>query len=149
MPASYAIAVAYVLVDTYDKAAAAHRDAAGLRSSERALNASADAAKAVDIGNIVRLLTSERAVDTLLWQLMASVVIPGFAIHELVYAAHAALTTFARLDEPGALPVAVEAVVASLASTSGQGTAEVRVTLLRASSVSCQIVCVGRSHGRA
>lgn len=126
VPASYSIAVAYVLVDTYDKAAAAHRDAASLRTSDRAANASADGVKAVNLDNIIRLLTAERAVDTLLWQLLASVAIPGFVIHQVVYLVHMALVGFARLDEPNALPDAVASGVTALAGLNGQSLSEVR-----------------------
>ncbi|OQR91078.1 hypothetical protein THRCLA_22490 [Thraustotheca clavata] len=60
---SYAVAGAYVLVDTYDKAMKAEKDAPPTLKNVYMANA---------------------AADTLLWQSMASVVIPGFTINRVV-----------------------------------------------------------------
>lgn len=126
VPFSYAVAVAYVLVDTYDKAAAAHREAAALQHRPASGAAPSDSAPdAVDLSKIVRLLTSERAVDTLIWQLLASVILPGFTIHQVVYFSHVALNATAHLDAPQAMPAAAASTVAALAGVSAQSVPEV------------------------
>jgi Mitochondrial 18 KDa protein (MTP18) len=149
VPASYAIAIAYVLVDTYDKAAAAHRDAVQLQTP-RASDASdaSDAGVSAnvargDLGRLVALLTTERAVDTLLWQLLASVAIPGFTIHQIVAATHAALLLGTHLDRPDALPPALAPAVAAVASAAGVSAGEVRSLLraLRALSLTHLLLC--------
>ena len=38
-----------------------------------------------------KLLAAERAFDTVVWQLLASVICPGYTIHTVVALAHAAL----------------------------------------------------------
>ena len=38
-----------------------------------------------------KLLAAERALDTVVWQLLASVICPGYTIHTVVALAHAAL----------------------------------------------------------
>ena len=40
---------------------------------------------------LAKLLSVERTVDTVVWQMLASVIIPGYAIHTLVAALHAGL----------------------------------------------------------
>ncbi|OQR95098.1 hypothetical protein ACHHYP_00391 [Achlya hypogyna] len=69
---SYAVAFAYVAADTYDKAT----------------KASATAPPAAKSAHV-----AAAAVDTLLWQTMASVVIPGFTINRVVAASKAVVTS--------------------------------------------------------
>ena len=114
VPASYAVAIAYVLVDTYDKAAAAHRKASVLRQGAPA---EAAARGGVNLDSLIALLAVERAVDTLLWQLLASVAIPGFTIHQVVHFSHAALVQGAHLDDLQAAPAALAGAVAAIAAT--------------------------------
>ena len=38
-----------------------------------------------------KLLAAERALDTVVWQLLASVICPGYTIHTVVALAHAGL----------------------------------------------------------
>lgn len=115
LTASYAVAVLYVLVDTYDKAAATHRQAQGLHSSTQLAHAADPAA----VRRIITLLTSERAVDTLIWQLLASVAIPGFVIHEVVYFVHLALLSGMHLDNlQQALPALVGLISTAASATS-------------------------------
>jgi mitochondrial fission process protein 1 len=114
VPASYAIAILYVLVDTYDKASAAHRQAQGLHSSTHSTHAAdPEAAR-----RIITLLTSERAVDTLIWQMLASVIIPGFVIHEVVYYIHLALLVVMHLDNLQQAPPALVGVISTAATAS-------------------------------
>ena len=40
---------------------------------------------------LVKLLAAERALDTVVWQLLASVICPGYTIHTVVALAHAGL----------------------------------------------------------
>ena len=40
---------------------------------------------------LVNLLAAERALDTVVWQMLASVIIPGYTIHTVVGLAHGAL----------------------------------------------------------
>ncbi|GMF20176.1 unnamed protein product [Phytophthora fragariaefolia] len=65
---SYVVAFGYVLGDTYDKASKAHSKAAAQGVSDRKRNA----------------LVADATIDTLAWQTMASVVIPGFTINRVV-----------------------------------------------------------------
>ncbi|GAB9470950.1 hypothetical protein Gpo141_00008177 [Globisporangium polare] len=65
---SYALAFAYVLGDTADKA---------FKASDRARAQQFSAPKR-------NAVIADAAVDTLLWQTMASVVIPGFTINRVV-----------------------------------------------------------------
>lgn len=39
----------------------------------------------------MNLLAAERAIDTVVWQMLASVAIPGYTIHTVVAIAHAGL----------------------------------------------------------
>jgi Mitochondrial 18 KDa protein (MTP18) len=39
----------------------------------------------------VNLLAAERAMDTVVWQMLASVAIPGYTIHTIVAIAHSLL----------------------------------------------------------
>ncbi|KAG7388078.1 Mitochondrial fission process protein 1 [Phytophthora pseudosyringae] len=65
---SYLVAFGYVLGDTFDKASKAHAKAAAQGVSIRKRNA----------------LVADATIDTLAWQTMASVVIPGFTINRVV-----------------------------------------------------------------
>ena len=86
VPLSYAVAIGYVLVDTVDK---------GLKAYARAkqeLEGGAVPVRAdVDTGRLALLLAAERSVDTIVWQLLASVFVPGYTIHTVVAAVHAGL----------------------------------------------------------
>lgn len=84
MPLSYAVAISYVLVDTIDKGFLAYKQAKHQLGSSQ-LDPSVDAAK------LTRLLAAERAMDCLIWQLLASVAIPGYTIHTIVHYAHEAI----------------------------------------------------------
>lgn len=76
---SYGIASAYVFADTFDKSSTHYRE---LRE-EKALNV----AKHVSI----------TAVDTLIWQALASVIIPGFTINRLCALSAAILRRYIAL----------------------------------------------------
>ena len=47
---------------------------------------------------LARLISTERAVDTVVWQLIASVAAPGYTIHTIVAITLAALTAVESLD---------------------------------------------------
>ena len=55
-------------MDTYDKAASAHSEA---QAAEQSAHGGGVAEERINWDRIVHLLTSERAVDTLLWQVLA------------------------------------------------------------------------------
>lgn len=75
---SYVVAMAYVLVDVADKWQRAH--AATLASAQAAAAPQQSAALPVSRPlDAARLLAGEKAIDTLLWQVLASVAIPGKA----------------------------------------------------------------------
>ena len=65
---------------------------------------------------LVGLLAAERALDTVVWQMLASVIIPGYTIHTVVAVAHALLVQVGdlgrRLSHPGPLCTAVLACCA-------------------------------------
>lgn len=46
---------------------------------------------------LVNLLAAERAMDTVVWQMLASVAIPGYTIHTVVAIAHSVLTQVLHL----------------------------------------------------
>ncbi|QDZ22942.1 mitochondrial fission process protein [Chloropicon primus] len=74
--ASYAVAIMYVIADATDKGIKAEAIAAtgsGQASGEAAKSPEVEAAKA--------------AVDTLIWQSLASVIIPGYTINRIVWLA--------------------------------------------------------------
>lgn len=60
VPASYAVAIAYVVTDTFDKAIKANSQARKELSGNAALPAD-------DVSKLVTLITAERFVDTLTW----------------------------------------------------------------------------------
>lgn len=84
VPLSYGVAIAYVLVDTADKGVKAYKDAEA-ELDVPTLN------PAVDAGGLAKLLAVERTLDTVVWQMLASVIIPGYTIHTLVAAVHGGL----------------------------------------------------------
>jgi hypothetical protein len=113
VPLSYAVAIGYVLVDTVDKGVTAHaRARAELEGG--AVPVRAD----VDTGRLALLLAAERAVDTVVWQLLASVFVPGYTIHTVVAAVHAGL---APLE---ALPAVREGAAALAAALGGATTGD-------------------------
>eukprot|EP00644_Phytophthora_capsici_P006006 jgi/Phyca11/41284/gw1.2.206.1 len=67
---SYVVAFGYVLGDTLDKATKTHKEAVAQNVSSRKRN----------------VLVAAATVDTLAWQTLASVVIPGFTINRVVAA---------------------------------------------------------------
>ena len=71
----------------------------------------------VDVKQLQLLLSLERATDTIVWQLLASVFVPGFTIHTVVQAVHAAL-----LPLEAAQPV--KDAAASLAGAAGLASAD-------------------------
>lgn len=83
MHASYSVAFAYVLGDTYDKSRAAGK------------KASAEGQKPTPL-----MITS--ALDVVSWQTMASIAIPGFAINRVVAATGMAFRHAGR--QPGWAP---------------------------------------------
>ena len=74
VPLSYAVAVSYVLFDTWDKYTKTLADA-----EEKIVSTSS-----IDKAKLVSTIGLERGVDTLVWQLLASVIIPGYTIHTVV-----------------------------------------------------------------
>lgn len=102
VPLSYAVAIGYVLFDTADKYSKTYKDAqAKLRA--RPLPAE------VNIDKLVWTIGLERGVDTLVWQLIASVAAPGYTIHTVVSIVSSALREIEKQ------PVA-EAAVQSIAT---------------------------------
>lgn len=84
--ASYAVAIAYVLGDTYDKASAAGRQATARSESPGP-----------------HVLTT--ALDVLSWQTIASVAVPGLIINRVVALSGALLRRAGR--QPGVVPTLV------------------------------------------
>lgn len=74
---SYAVAIGYVLFDTWDKYTKT------LTEAEEALGARR-LPGVVDKDRLVSIIGLERGVDTLVWQLLASVILPGYTIHTVV-----------------------------------------------------------------
>lgn len=91
VPASYAVAITYVLVDTYDKYARAKTEA---KQELDSINLD----PSVNESKLVTLLASERALDTVVWQMLASVAIPGFIIHTIVGFVQQALVSLESTD---------------------------------------------------
>jgi fission process protein 1 len=77
VPLSYAVAVSYVLFDTWDKYNGTLSDA------ERKLGAN-KMPDGTDREKLISTIGLERGIDTLVWQLLASVMIPGYTIHTIV-----------------------------------------------------------------
>jgi hypothetical protein len=145
VPASYAVAIAYVLVDTYDKASSAHRKALKLKGDAAA---AAAAREGVNVDSLITLLAAERALDTLVWQLLASVAIPGFTIHQVVYFMHLALVKAVHIDDVAAMPAELAATVAAVAMSLGQQSEVVCIIPVSACWLCCIIKCivVGMPH---
>ena len=110
VPLSYAVAIGYVVVDTIDKGLKAYSNA-GVELEQGVVRPD------VDVKKLQLLLSLERATDTIVWQLLASVFVPGFTIHTVVQAAHAAL-----LPVEAAQPV--KDAAAALASSVGVASAD-------------------------
>jgi len=81
VPLSYAIAIGYVLFDTFDKYNKTLKDARDKLGS-RSLPSG------VDVEKLVNTIGAERGIDTLIWQLIASVGAPGYTIHTVVALIH-------------------------------------------------------------
>lgn len=94
VPLSYAVAVSYVLFDTYDKYTKTLADA------EEKIGAS----RILDKAKLVSTIAFERGIDTLVWQLLASVIIPGYTIHTVVGVSHDILEN-ALKNTPGLPPI--------------------------------------------
>lgn len=88
---SYAIAIGYVLFDTVDKYSKTIADARA-KILPRELPTSVDKEKLVDTIGL------ERGVDTLIWQLLASVAIPGYTIHTVVAVVSGVFHTLSKND---------------------------------------------------
>ena len=78
VPLSYAVAVSYVLFDTWDKYTKT------LAEAEQKI----DSSRTIDKAKLVSTIGFERGIDTLVWQLLASVIIPGYTIHNVVGVSH-------------------------------------------------------------
>ena len=107
VPLSYAIAIGYVLVDTVDKGVKAYA-----RAKEELEGGAVPVRADVDTGRLALLLAAERSVDTIVWQLLASVFVPGYTIHTVVAAVHAGLGPLEALP-------AIQDAAAGLASLVG------------------------------
>lgn len=84
---SYAVAIGYVLFDTVDKYNKTLKDA------EEKLG-SVSLPKSVEVSKLIATIGAERGLDTLVWQLIASVAAPGYTIHTLVALVTSLLSTF-------------------------------------------------------
>lgn len=111
VPLSYAIAVGYVFTDTGDKFFKAYKKADKELGSMAGLNST------VDTGKLTKLLAGERAVDTVVWQLLASVIIPGATIHVIVAVVHSLLSSGLRLDTPDDILPLAATFFATVAAT--------------------------------
>jgi fission process protein 1 len=103
VPLSYGIAIAYVLFDTADKYAstrAAAQARLGVTGADGKGSGNgkggAKVPASVNVQRLVDVIALERGVDTLAWQLIASVAAPGYTIHTVVAAARAALEAAER-----------------------------------------------------
>jgi len=117
VPLSYAIAVGYVLFDTRDKGIKAYSEAKSeLQSSYTTQNGN------VNTQRLTSLLGVERAIDTVVWQLLASVIIPGYTIHMVVAFVHYLLETGLHIDSPSLMAPALLASLSSVAATVNSNT---------------------------
>jgi mitochondrial fission process protein 1 len=101
---SYAVAIGYVLFDTVDKYNKTLKDAEE-KLTTRSLPSS------VDVSKLVATIGAERGLDTLVWQLIASVAAPGYTIHTVVALVTSLLATIE--EQPAVIAVlrhAAEAV---------------------------------------
>eukprot|EP00884_Botryococcus_braunii_P003610 jgi/Botrbrau1/1324/Bobra.0063s0038.1 len=87
VPLSYAVAIGYVLVDTADKGLKAYAGAKKELENKTYKGLNPD----VDTPRLEKLLALERTIDTVVWQLLASVACPGYTIHTVVELTHALL----------------------------------------------------------
>lgn len=110
VPLSYAVAIGYVLVDTGDKGLKAYAKAGEELSGMGELHPEVDASK------LAGILAGERALDTVVWQLLASVAIPGATIHAVVAFVHFLLSQGLSLDQPESMFPAAAAAIASIAT---------------------------------
>lgn len=108
VPLSYAIAISYVLVDTYDKGQRAYK------AAEQELGSRPSLHPEVNTGRLIKLLSFERTMDTVVWQLLASVICPGYTIHTVVALAHAGLIP---LEQQAAVQQAFQQAAPVLGST--------------------------------
>jgi len=83
VPASYAVAIAYVLIDTIDKGFQAKQESIKQLSQNRS-----GVPQDLNVNRLATVLAAERSIDTIVWQLLASVAIPGFTIHQVVAITH-------------------------------------------------------------
>ncbi|KAK9864786.1 hypothetical protein WJX84_000268 [Apatococcus fuscideae] len=114
VPASYAVAVGYVVTDTIDKGFKAYAQASEELEGNESLPSEVNAAR------LTKILALERAMDTIVWQLLASVICPGYTIHTIVWLAHLTLVPVEALaavqgvaeSAAGALHTTADSVVA-------------------------------------
>jgi len=137
VPLSYAIAVAYVLFDTRDKGLKAYNEAEReLKSSDAALNGS------VNKQRLTSLLGVERAIDTVVWQLLASVIIPGYTIHTVVAFVHYLLENGLHIDSPTLMAPALLASLSSVAATVNSSTDTVAVLVDKSVPTFCGLATI-------
>ena len=89
---SYAVAIGYVLFDTVDKYNKTLNEAQE-KLSIRSLPPS------INLSKLVSTIGAERGIDTLVWQLIASVAAPGYTIHTVVAIITSLITTIE--EQPG------------------------------------------------
>ena len=77
---SYAVAISYVVFDTVDKYRKTLEEAQAI-----------DEVPGVDRDRLISTIALERGFDTIVWQLLASVALPGYTIHTVVAASSWAL----------------------------------------------------------
>eukprot|EP00899_Mesostigma_viride_P005022 jgi/Mesvir1/14520/Mv05217-RA.1 len=87
VPASYGVAIAYVLCDTMDK---------GWRAWDE-MGPNEDKEYTVEQSQLRWMIALNKAGDCLMWQMLASVILPGFTIHQIVHFSHALLVEAAAL----------------------------------------------------
>jgi len=85
---SYAIAICYVLADATDKGLKAENTVATAIAAEVQTKDSPSAQANDKIGKNPQIEVAKAAMDTLIWQGLASVIIPGFTINRIVWAAN-------------------------------------------------------------
>ena len=108
---SYAVAIGYVLFDTVDKYYKALGDAQvkimgiGLENKYKVSATSSTVPPSVDVAKLISTIGAERGIDTLTWQLIASVAAPGYTIHTVV----ALITSLlSAVEEQPAVKVALQ-----------------------------------------
>lgn len=93
VPLSYGVAVSYVLFDTWDKYNKTLNEATSKLTSRQ------DIPRSVDRAKLIKAIALERGVDTVVWQLIASVAAPGFTIHTIVGLANTLLETAEQSEQ--------------------------------------------------